>query len=248
MSIVETDVEQGIQAGKAHSQLSAQIDAFNEEVDELLQQIERSRHAFTKHLFSQLEKADPARASHCRRVSHYSVDTARELGLGEAEREIIGQAALLHDYGALNAPAAILQKQDALTPEERRTLRLYIYKAAETLSEAHTFNAIAELILTHYEWFSDDGKAAKQVSANNQDVVKLHYGWGSGDGGFPGKLHGQDIPLGARIIAVANAYDALINRRPGHKPVSSQDALIEISGRSGVQYDPDVVDAFIRVV
>lgn len=223
MNTLDSEAGLHLEAEKAYTTLQIEINEFNEQVDDLHKQLERAREAFTGYLLGQMEKADPARAAHSRRVSHYAVDTAKELGLSEAERENIGLAALLHDFGALNAPAAILQKQDELTTEERRTLRFYICKGAEVLSQVQTFEDIAKLMSNHYEWYA-------------------------GEGGYPGKLHGEEIPIGARIIAIANAYDAMITRRPGRKPISSQDALMEISARTGTQYDPDVVEAFVRVV
>ncbi|MEI6043907.1 MAG: HD domain-containing phosphohydrolase [Chloroflexota bacterium] len=223
MSIIETNMNQNVSVEGNQAQLLVEIEAFNQNIDSLLQQLEHCRNTFTQSLLNRMERVDPGRAAHCRRVRRYAVITAHELGLDETQQQTIELASLLHDFGALDAPSSILQRQDALTAEERQVLRSYVYEGAKTLGKVHAFDQVVALICSHYEWFS-------------------------GEGGFPGHLHGNNIPLGARIIAIANAYDALITRRPGYKPISSQDALMEISARTGTQYDPDVVEAFVRVV
>ncbi len=197
---------------------------YNSELDRMKSELDALRHNLVQQIFGDIEKRDPARAAHCLRVSQYAADTAVELGLDAVAVEEIRTAAIFHDYGALNAPPEILEKQDALTNQERTILRQHVLEGARILASIHDYDMVVSIIETHYEWFD-------------------------GDGGYPGRRRGNLIPLGARILAVANAYDALITRHPGRRqPLASQDALMELMARTGTQYDPDVLEAFRHVI
>lgn len=204
--------------------VSEAITAYNAEIEWLKAEMESRKRGLVQQIFEDIEQRDPERAAHCLRVSQYAADTAIELGLDPASVEEIRMAAIFHDYGALNAPAEILAKQDAMTAEERTILRRHVLEGAQVLASIRDYDNVVNIIENHYEWFD-------------------------GDGGYPGRRMGHLIPIGARILAVANAYDALITRRPGRpQSLSSQDALMEIMARTGTQYDPDVLEAFRNVI
>lgn len=200
------------------------ITDYNAEIERLKAEMESRKRGLVQQIFEDIEQRDPDRAAHCLRVSQYAADTALELGLEPVTVEEIRMAAIFHDYGALNSPAEILSKQDAMNLEERTILRQHVLEGAQVLASIRDYDNVVNIIENHYEWFD-------------------------GDDGYPGRRMGQLIPIGARILAVANAYDALITRRPGRpQPLSSQDALMEIMARTGTQYDPDVLEAFRNVI
>jgi putative nucleotidyltransferase with HDIG domain len=197
---------------------------YNTAIDRLTAEIVLRKEALIERIFDDIQRHDPARAAHCLRVSQYAVDTARELGLDAESVEEIRLAGIFHDYGAHNAPPEILAKQNALTPEERAILRQHVLEGAQVLASIRGCSNVVKIISNHYEWYD-------------------------GEGGYPGLHRGQAIPIGARILAVTNAYDALITRHPGRKqPLSSLDALMELMARTGTQYDPDVLEVFRQVI
>ncbi len=197
---------------------------YNADIDRLKAEMESRKHALARQLFAGIEQPDPARAAHCMRTSRYAVDIAIEMGLDAQIIEDIRLAGIFHDYGALNAPPEILAKQDTLTPQEQIILCQYVLEGARVLATIRDYHNVVNIIETHYEWFA-------------------------GEGGYPGRRKGLLIPIGARILAVANAYDALLTRRPDHpQPPSEQEALIELLAKAGLQFDPDVLEAFRHVI
>jgi putative nucleotidyltransferase with HDIG domain len=204
--------------------VSEAIAAYNAEIERLKVEMESRKRGLVQQIFEDIEQRDPDRAAHCLRVSQYAADTAVEMGLDLTEVEEIRMAAIFHDYGALNSPPEILAKQDAMNSQERLILRTHVLVGAQVLASIRDYDNVVNIIENHYEWFD-------------------------GNEGYPGRRTGHLIPIGARILAVANAYDALITRRPGRPlPLSSQDALMEIMARTGTQYDPDVLEAFRHVI
>lgn len=149
-------------------------------------------------------------------------EVARGLDLPDAEIDNIKPAAVLHDLGKVGIDKSILGKKGPLTAEERKVIETHPSIAAEILRGIHVFRGMIPAILYHHERF--DGK------------------------GYPLGLKGEEIPLSARIIAVADVYQALISDRPYRKAFSKEEAIKIIRQESGTHFDPKIVDIFLRVV
>lgn len=158
-------------------------------------------------------------AGHSERVTRYSVSIAESLGSDAAFVEEIRTCGLLHDIGKIGIPEQILDKPGSITPDEHFTIAQHTLKGAKILEHIHTFENIIPGIKHHHERW--DG------------------------GGFPEGLRGGDIPLIARILAVADAYDAITSNRPYRSRRGKTAAVEEIRRCSGSQFDPAVVNAFL---
>ncbi len=169
-----------------------------------------------------LEARDPETREHSLRVTEYSIRTAEEMGLPTREVENIRVAAALHDIGKLGVSERVLDKEQALRWEEIEHIHRHPLVAAEILGPIDELKEIILLIKHHHENF--DGT------------------------GYPDRLAGEKIPLGSRIIAVADAFDAITSTRPYREAMSEEFAVVEIRKHSGGQFDPTVVAAFLRAL
>ncbi len=170
-------------------------------------------------LIKALEASSSWTAGHTERVVHYAMAIGRELNLSRAELERLKIAALLHDIGKIGVPDYILNKPGKLDEEESIIVKGHTMKAEEILHPLRPCGDIIQGIKYHHERW--DGK------------------------GFYG-IGGEKIPFIARIIAVADAFDAMTTDRPYRKRLSFQEAASEIERSSGTQFDPLVVDGFLR--
>lgn len=175
-----------------------------------------------KILVNMFEMKDPYSNGHSDAVSNLAQDLARALGLPPPAVETVTRAALLHDIGKIVIPAAILGKDGPLTPEEYRPVQAHAAVGADILASFDVFREEADLVRHHHERY--DG------------------------GGYPGGLRGTEIPLGARIMAVADAFDAMTSGRSAHGRREVADALAVIEAGKGGQFDPAVAEAFVRLV
>jgi len=156
---------------------------------------------------------------HSSKVANYAADIAKELGYAEDAVNKIYKAALLHDIGKIGIPEHILTKCGGLTKEEWKVIRSHPDKGVEILKYVGSLYGCLECVRYHHE----------------------HY-----DGtGYPHGLKGENIPLDARILAVADCYDAMTSERPYKPPMTHQEALIELTRCAGTQFDRRVVGAFI---
>ncbi len=165
-----------------------------------------------------LEASDPYNIGHLDSVQRSVAGLCQAFGLPMEEAEGLRAAALLHNIGRLGVPASILNKADALSPEEQEKLRVHPALGARILASVPFPWEVVSLIRSHSEHW--DG------------------------GGYPAGLRGETIPLGARMLAVANAYSALQRPRPYRAALSATEALAEIERQAGTQFDPGVVAAF----
>ena len=170
-------------------------------------------------LASALEKGDPYTHGHSNRVTRYANAMARGMGLDAALVENIRVAASLHDVGKLGVPTEILRKPGALTDQEFQAIKEHPVIGAEMVSQLGN-PEIVEMIRHHHERL--DGR------------------------GYPDRLAGDTIPLGARIIAVADTFDAISSTRSYRKRSNHKKALTILKKESGTQLDRDAVDAFIK--
>ena len=167
-----------------------------------------------------LEAKDKHTSGHSVRVADISAAIAEEMGLSPDSIKKIKLAALVHDIGKIGTREVILNKPAALTDEEFDHIRKH--------------SEIGEHILAP---IAEDDEILK--------IVRNHHGWYDGTG-YPDHTKGDQIPLGARILAVADAYEAMTSARPYRGATSDEAACIEIERGKGTQFDPDVADAFLR--
>jgi putative two-component system response regulator len=171
-------------------------------------------------LVSALEAKDKYTAGHSRRVTKIAVDSGRILGLDGEELENLRWAALLHDIGKIGIDSTVQNKPGTLTPTE------YDY------------------ILTHCS--IGPGIVEPLVNAKIVEVIRHHHD--SYDGSGPKqKVRGDEIPLGARILAVADSFDAMTSDRPYRPAMTAAKAIAEIKKCAGTQFDPAVVKAFLKI-
>ncbi len=201
--------------------LSSQI-AVAIENAKLYEELKETMYSVTLALADAIEKRDPYTGGHTKRVMDYSVLIGMELGLNKKDLETLKLAAVLHDIGKIGIRDSILLKEGKLSEEEFREI------------QNHTL--YGEAILKHI-------KHLKEVILG----VKYHHEKYNGSG-YPEKLKNKEIPFIARIIAVADAYDAMTTDRPYRKGLSPEKALEEIKRQSGTQFDPLVVEAFVKVL
>ena len=169
-----------------------------------------------------IDAKDQIAPNHIRRVQTYATGVARALGMSEDEIQGIRTAALLHDIGKLAVPEHILAKPGPLTPEEFQKVRIHPQVGADIIAGVPFPYPVAPLILSHHERW--DGR------------------------GYPAGLKQEEIPLGARILCVADYFDALTSDRPYHKAIGSEAALAILQQESGKALDPGVVSAFARIM
>jgi putative two-component system response regulator len=170
-----------------------------------------------------LEAKDPYTRGHSERVAEYSRRIAEEMHLDDERLQVLRRAALLHDVGKIGVEDAIIRSSEKLTQEELEKVHSHPSLGIELISSLSSLSEALEPIQSHHERF--DGT------------------------GYPGKLAREDIPLEARIIAVADTFDALTTDRPYRKALETEGALEEMrEGAVSGQLDPDLVDAFIRLM
>ncbi len=158
--------------------------------------------------------------SHSYRVSIYASRIATQMGLSDSDIEDIRAAALLHDIGKLKVSRDLLHKAAQLSDDEVHEMRTHIDRAGEMLEPARgALRRVLPIVLAHHDRF--DGKGYNTTA-------------------------GAEIPLGARIIATADAYDAMVSDRPYRKAVTPMEAKESIERGSGTEFDPSVVEAFLR--
>lgn len=159
---------------------------------------------------------------HSRQVSVTSAAIARRLGISEAEVERIRVGALLHDIGKIGVPDSILQKKSKLTLEEYEEIKQHPAIGAHIIEPISSLKLYLPIVMYHHEWYNGQG--------------------------YPKGLQGEDIPLDARIVSVADAFDAMTSNRPYKTALRLEKALALIESMKGVQFDPVVVDVFRDVV
>lgn len=188
----------------------------------LFENTQRTYFETIRSLAQALEARDAYTKGHSERVMRYSVATAEAMGIGEEERRLICHAALLHDIGKIGIADAVLNKAGVLSAEDRD-------------------------VIEHHPIWGDSIIGPIRMLERVQTLVRHHHERYDGTG-YPDKLAGDDIPLGARVIAVADAFDAMTSNRPYRAALSLELALVEIKRGAGTQFDPDVVVAFLDVL
>ncbi|MDQ4024133.1 MAG: HD-GYP domain-containing protein, partial [Actinomycetota bacterium] len=168
-----------------------------------------------------LESKDPYTHGHSRRVERHVYRTALAMGLSVKQIEDLRKAAALHDVGKIRVPERIVRKPGPLTFEERKMIEDHVSLGAWMVSKVGNADVVAAVRHHHERW---DGR------------------------GYPDGLAGRDIPLFARIIAVADTYDAMTSTRPYRAGVGRDPAMDTLKELSGIQFDPAVVDVFLSTL
>ncbi len=173
-------------------------------------------------LAAAIDAKDPYTKGHSERVAKMALALAQELNLPEREIEKIEYTALLHDIGKIGVDERILGKDDGLTDEEFKNIKEHTITGAKIIEPIDFLKDLYEAIYHHHERYDGDG--------------------------YPNGIKEKDIPLSARIIAVADAYDAMGSDRPYRKKLSQDKIMKELTEQSGKQFDPEVVKAIISVL
>nr|WP_285889658.1 HD-GYP domain-containing protein [Neobacillus niacini] len=188
-----------------------------------VQKVKKDSLDLTESLINALDSRDSYTSDHSENVSRYAMQIAEKMNLSKDLCNVIRTGGLLHDIGKIGIPENILTKTGKLTSEEYNVIKTHPVIGYEMLKHVEGLkrNGILDIVLYHHERY--DGK------------------------GYPKGLKGNEIPLAARIVGVADAFDAMISKRVYRIELDMNFALNEIRRNKGTQFDPEVVDAFLDI-
>lgn len=169
-----------------------------------------------------IDARDPSTAQHSQRVAQYAEMIAQQLKMPYDDIEVLVTSARIHDIGKIGMSNELLNKPGIFTPEERIQFQNHVTIGDSLVAKFPAFGIGREVILHHHERY--DGK------------------------GYPQKLTGEEIAIGARILAAADAFDAMTSDRPYRKAMTKEVALAKLQENAGTQFDPEVVEAFIAAL
>ncbi len=201
--------------------LSAQLSVIVEK-QELFNKNEINYEKLIEALALAIDAKDHETLGHSIAAMSYAAKISDKLNLTDEEKKKIRYAALLHDIGKININSKILTKPGALTAEEFTEIKKHPTEAVKILNKLAILNEILPLILYHHERFNGNG--------------------------YPDNLKGDEIPLGARICAIADAYSVMLSDRPYKKALSKEEAISELKRCAGLQFDKTIVDIFLEII
>jgi putative nucleotidyltransferase with HDIG domain len=202
-------------------QLIEELTSTNARLEDANEHLRSVNLSFAWAMIRTLEARDRYTAGHSTAVAVYSRDIAAEMGMPEADVELVYLAGLVHDIGKIGLSAEILNKKSALTDEEWARMREHSEIGANILLAVEDYREVANIVRSHHERI--DGA------------------------GYPDRLVGDEIPLLSRVIAVADAYNAMTSSRPYRGAMAPETALGQLINGKGTQFMPDAVDAFVVV-
>lgn len=198
------------------------VEELREKLSKMSDRVERtlveSIYAFAK----TIQAKDYYTGEHTENMVSVVIKVGKKLNLSSAVIKTLEQAAILHDLGKVGVPDDVLHKKEKLTNEEYEIIKKHPQTGAEIIRPIHFLGELIPIILCHHERF--DGL------------------------GYSAGLKGKEIPLGARIVAIADVYQALVSDRPYRKAYSEKEALEIIREGSGTQFDPEIVEAFLAII
>lgn len=211
-----------IKDGEELTELSGALDTMNRTILSQFEELDRLFRGTIKTLVAAIDAKSTWTSGHSERVTSYSLAVGAEMGLSENDLKTLELAGLLHDIGKIGTYEFILNKPSNLTEEEFEIMKAHPAKGGEILAHIKQFEAIAPVVRGHHENY--DGS------------------------GYPDGLKRDEIPLMARILCVCDAYDAMTSGRPYRRGRTKGDAVEEMKRCSGAQFDPEVVNAFIKAM
>ena len=167
-----------------------------------------------------IETRDPYTGGHLERVRRLALSLAFALNWNTEDIAILEFGAILHDIGKIVVPSQVLKKTGPLTKEEWKLMRQHPEVGAKMLEGVDHLRAAVPYVLNHHEWWNGSG--------------------------YPAGIKGEKIPREGRLLAIADAFDAMTTNRPYHSSMPAVDALDELARYRGIYFDPDMVDAFIQ--
>jgi putative nucleotidyltransferase with HDIG domain len=174
-----------------------------------------------KSLAEAVDKRDRYTSGHSQVVQEIAMDIGRVMKVSDDDLEALEWGGLLHDIGKIGVPDSVLLKQDRLTRDERQQMNAHPVLGAQIIAPVKRLEPELPIIRHHHEWFNGSG--------------------------YPDRLVGDEIPKLARILHVADAFEAMTAARPYRMtPLTPEQALAELRKFGGIQFDPEVVDAFVR--
>lgn len=179
-------------------------------------------HAAAQALHTVHAAIDPSTAAHCVRVMHLALRIGMDMQLDAERLQRLRNAALLHDIGKIGVSSAIWRSPAPLTADQQRAVRMHSIMSDAIVSRVEELRSLAPIVRAHHEWINGNG--------------------------YPDGLMGDAIPLEARIIAVADAYDAMTSDRPYRQALTIECVLQELQRGRGIQWDANAVDALIAVI
>ncbi|MBT3981070.1 MAG: HD-GYP domain-containing protein [Bacteriovoracaceae bacterium] len=195
---------------------------LNERINKLEDVHKQTCEMAARTILKALDMKDHYTFGHSMRVAFYSLLMGREIYLNENDLYKLELAALFHDIGKIGIPDSILLKPERLNEDEFQMMKTHPEKSAEILDGFEDFEDVAKVAKHHHERF--DGR------------------------GYPNGLKGKDIPMGSRIILIADTFDAMTSSRPYRKGLTYQTAFEELREFGGSQFDADLVEAFIHAM
>jgi putative nucleotidyltransferase with HDIG domain len=203
------------------SNLESQVNQRTKELRQTIVELEHSYDVTLEALGDALDLKDAETQGHSKRVTAYTVQIARAMGLNPETMRTLARGAFLHDIGKMAIPDAILRKPQHLTAAEAKLMKEHSYLGYRILKKIPFLADAAEIVYAHQEHWNGSG--------------------------YPRGLKGEEIPLGARIFAVADTLDAITSDRPYRPARGVEEARNEIVAWSGRQFDPEVVSVFLSV-
>jgi len=201
--------------------LESLVEARTQQLQAAMVDLERSYDITLEALGDALDFKDAETQGHSRRVTAFTMAIAKAMGLPKEQIDVIARGAFLHDIGKIAIPDRILLKPGKLDDHEREIMREHCYHGYQMLKKIPFLSEACKIVYSHQEHF--DGS------------------------GYPRGLKGNEIPLGARIFSIADTLDAIISDRPYRKARSLAEARKEIQVWSGRQFDPEVVEIFLKM-
>jgi diguanylate cyclase (GGDEF)-like protein/putative nucleotidyltransferase with HDIG domain len=216
------DMKSSLKKGLEKISKAMEMKGLKIKIDKLNKQ---SKQGLSESIFAfakTLELKDHYTGEHVENTVHFATQIAKELNLPKDDVELIRQAAMLHDLGKIGISESILLKKGKLNKKEFDEIKKHPQIGADIIRPIQFLHALIPFIFYHHERW--DGK------------------------GYPSGIRGEDIPLGARVIAIADVYQALISDRPYHKAFSKTAAIDIIKKASGAQFDPRIVSSFLKIM
>ncbi len=211
-----------IESGLKSVEQMKTIQDINKKLEKTYADLEDAYRGTVETLRLAVDAKDSYTKNHSDRVSYYSVLIGKELGLSEEDIRTLRDGGLFHDIGKIGIPDSILQKPGKLTDEEYDDIKNHPSIGAKIIAPAKIFNNILPIVKHHHERY--DGK------------------------GYPSSLKGEEIPLFARIVCVADSFDAMTSDRSYRPRFTLVKALDELENCKGIQFDPVIVDAFVHAL